>query len=64
MPIKFIEEDTTIGVMQFPHRKSKCLYKMVGNRVTPLAYFRDDKSADEFEAFFNRLIDHAMAVTP
>ena len=57
MPIKFVAEDTTLGVTRFPHRKSKCLYKVVGNQITPLAYFRDDQCADDFEKFFDRMID-------
>ena len=62
-PIKFISEDTTIGVTRFPDRKAKCLYKMVGNYIVPLAYFRSDEAAAEFEKFFNRMID-AMTLGP
>lgn len=58
--IKFIAEDTTIGVTQMPNRKAKCLYMMVGNQIEPLAYFRSDEAAAEFETFFNRMIDMLM----
>ena len=58
--IKFVKEDTTIGVAKFPDRERKCLYIMVGNQIEPLAYFRSDEAAAEFMKFFNRMIDAMM----
>jgi len=54
MAIRFVNEDTEWGITKIPHRKSQCLYKMVGNVLTPLAYFKDDQCAAEF----NRLFDY------
>lgn len=57
MGIKFIKEGVTIGVDQFPDRKRKCLYKMVGNVIEPLAYFLSDEKAAEFEKWFYKLVE-------
>ena len=37
------------GIAALPYRKSKCLYRMRGNMIEPLAYFRSDDDAEAFE---------------
>lgn len=39
------------GVTKIPTRKQKCLYRMMGNDLLPLAYFKSDADAKEFEDF-------------
>lgn len=45
------------GITRFPNRKSKCLYKMRGAMCEPLAYFRSNPDADDFEIIIDALFD-------
>lgn len=63
MAIKFVKEDTTIGITRWPDRKKQCLYMMVGSVVEPLAYFQSDIKAAKFEKFFNRMIEEIAGPT-
>lgn len=51
------EKLVEFGVTKFPNRKSKCLYKMRGAMLEPLAYFRTDDDAKEFEHIMDVLIE-------
>ena len=46
----------TFGVTHFPNRKQKCLYKMRGAMIEPLAYFRNDIDADQFERIMDLIL--------
>lgn len=43
-----IEHGIEFGVIQLQCRKSKCLYRMRGAMLEPLAYFRSDEHASIF----------------
>ncbi len=45
------------GVMSLPDRKSKFLFSMRGGMVEPLAYFRNDECAEQFEKIIDFIID-------
>lgn len=49
-------EPVTYGVMKFPDRVRNCLYRMTGNIIVPLAYFKRDADAIEFLAFLHSLV--------
>lgn len=51
------EKLVEFGVTKFPNRKSKCLYKMRGAMLEPLAYFRTDDDAKEFERVMDILVE-------
>ncbi len=59
MSIKIITKTQTIefGVSRLPNRKNKVLYKLRGAMVEPLAYFRNDECADEFDKMLNRIVE-------
>ncbi len=44
------------GVTSIPNRKSKCLYRMRGAMLEPLAYFRSEQNAEEFEKIIELLL--------
>ena len=46
----------TYGIDRFPDRKRYCLYRLIGNIIVPLAYFRNDADADEFLEFMHSLV--------
>ena len=46
------------GVASLPNRKSKILYKKRGAMVEPLAYFRSDSCADEFQKILDFIVDN------
>jgi hypothetical protein len=47
------------GVMSIPGRKSKCLYRVMGlGKIVPLAYFRDDQCAEEFNEIIDFIVDN------
>jgi len=48
------------GVGSVPYRKSKCLYKMRGAMVEPLAYFTSEQNAEEFD----KIIDFLVKMAP
>lgn len=45
------------GVTKIPTRKSKCLYRMRGNMLEPLAYFRSDEDAEIFDKILDFIFD-------
>ena len=45
------------GVMSIPTRKSKFLYRKRGAMIEPLAYFRTDQNAEEFEKIIELLLE-------
>ena len=55
--IKTKERTVNFGIMSIPNRKSKCLYRTRGNMVEPLAYFRSDQNAEEFQDILDFLIE-------
>ena len=55
--IKTKERIVSFGVTSAPNRKSKCLYKMRGNLLEPLAYFRSEQNAEEFQDIIDFLIE-------
>lgn len=60
MSIRIETEDGKLvveyGVTKMPTRKQKCLYRMTGNNLQPLAYFKSDVAAKEFEDFLHLLL--------
>lgn len=44
------------GVTELDNRKSKCLYRMRGAMFEPLAYFRNDQCAEEFNKIIEVLL--------
>ena len=48
---------TEFGVTKLPNRKSQVLYAMRGNMLEPLAYFRNDESAERFDKIIAFIIE-------
>ena len=46
------------GVMSLPNRKSKILYKTRGCITEPLAYFKSDECADQFEKIIEFMLEN------
>jgi len=46
------------GVTSIPNRKSKALYTTRGAMVEPLAYFKSDECAEEFEKVLDFIVDN------
>lgn len=44
------------GITKIPTRKQQCLYRMIGNELMPLAFFKSDADAEEFENFLKILV--------
>ena len=59
MAIKIVKSGITIGVMTVPYRTQRALYIQYGNNVKPVAYFKKELDAKEFE----RILD-SMAFDP
>jgi len=62
MALKLVEQDVTIGVMSIPYRVNKALYIMRGNNVTPVAYFKNNRQAREFEKILDSIADPIIAL--
>lgn len=46
------------GVTKIPGRKSKALYKIRGEHMEILAYFKTDQQAEEFEKIMDFIADN------
>lgn len=46
------------GVTCLPNRKGKVLYMTRGAMIEPLAYFRSDECAEEFEKILDFIVDN------
>jgi hypothetical protein len=49
-------KEVEYGVTKIPTRINKCLYRMIGNELIPLAYFKSDADAQEFEDFLKVIV--------
>ena len=56
--------EITFGVDTWEHRKSKVLYLQKGNKAWPLAYFRSDERAAEFQEVMDLLCEAAGIKSP
>lgn len=52
-----INGQVEFGVMSVPSRKNKMLYIMRGCNAVPLAYFRNDDKAEEFEKILSLIYE-------
>lgn len=50
------EKIVQYGTTKPPGRKQSCLYRLIGNELLPLAYFKSDEDAQEFEDFLKILL--------
>lgn len=48
-------EKVKFGITKFPDRKQPCLYKSKGSVLYPLAYFKDEERAEEFNEILHML---------
>ena len=53
--IEYKNNSIRFGVASLTNRKSKCLYKMRGAIMEPLAYFTSDQNAEEFDKIIDTL---------